>query len=68
MKLEGIVFTATGRPEFLVQCLRDRIREVAASLPPGQTHLTMKCDVGHPREIVECEKPVVKGKRKKKAP
>jgi hypothetical protein len=49
MELTGITFDVQGPPEYLVQCLRDRIREVAATLPPGQTHLCLSARVDHPR-------------------
>lgn len=49
MHLIGITFEAEGEPEYLVQCLRQRLREVGATLPLGQRALVLRAKIDHPK-------------------
>ena len=49
MKLTGISWDAEGTPEFIVETVRQRVRELSASLPEGQTTLMLKAKLDHVR-------------------
>lgn len=49
MLLTGLTWESKGTPEEIVESLRVRLREVAATLPTGERHLILKARLDHPK-------------------
>jgi len=45
--LTGMGFDLEGEPDFIVQEVRKRVRELAAYLPEGETRLVLKATIRH---------------------